>query len=183
VPLSEFRVAAPATVSRNLAKTAVQIVVMWSTALYLGPVLLATVQARLRLEFLDFVPLRRTGFALLVLFSLCGLWSGGVLVVHGHGTPLPLDTARTLVIAGPYRHIRNPMALTGVGQALSVGMMLGSFAVLTYALVGGLLWNYVLRPREEANLERRFGEAYSEYRRDVPCWRVRRHPYRPVRRG
>ena len=50
------------------------------------------------------------------------------------------------------------MAMTGAGQAASVGLMLGSLGVLAYAVLGGLVWNFALRPREEADLERCFGE-------------------------
>lgn len=55
------------------------------------------------------------------------------------------------MIAGPYRFVRNPMALAGVTQAAAVGLMLGSWLVVAYAVIGSSLWNHVVRPGEEAD--------------------------------
>ena len=115
-----------------------------------------------------------------VLFTLCGtlgLTSGFLMASRGHGTPLPLDAPRVLVVAGPYRFVRNPMAIGGIGQGVAVGLMLGSPAVLLYALAGAFVWHGVARPWEERDLEDWFGEPYRAYRRAVRCWWPRRRPY------
>ncbi len=74
------------------------------------------------------------------------------------------------MIAGPYRFVRNPMALAGVTQAAAVGLMLGSWLVVAYAVIGSSLWNHVVRPGEEADLEARFGDPFRRYRAAVRCW-------------
>ena len=38
------------------------------------------------------------------------------------------------------------------------------------ALIGSLLWNYAVRPLEEADLGERFGDDYRRYRASVRCW-------------
>ncbi len=48
--------------------------------------------------------------------------------------------------------------------------MLGSWLVVAYAVIGSLLWNYAVRPHEEADLERRFGTEFQRYRDSVRCW-------------
>jgi protein-S-isoprenylcysteine O-methyltransferase Ste14 len=96
----------------------------------------------------------------------------------GAGTPLPLDHANRLVLRGPYAFIRNPMAFTGLTQATAVALILGSTAVLLYVGAGGSFWNWVVRPFEERDLARRFGEPYERYRRAVRCWVPRLTPYR-----
>jgi hypothetical protein len=48
--------------------------------------------------------------------------------------------------------------------------MLGSWIVVVYALLGSLVWNYVVRPHEEHDLEERFGAQYRAYRDAVRCW-------------
>ena len=42
--------------------------------------------------------------------------------------------------------------------------------VVTYAIAGSLVWNFAVRPHEEADLEARFGEAFRRYRSSVRCW-------------
>lgn len=55
------------------------------------------------------------GVIILVLCSVLGLYSALVMVRVGKGTPLPLDQTQELVIKGPYRFVRNPMAVAGIG--------------------------------------------------------------------
>jgi protein-S-isoprenylcysteine O-methyltransferase Ste14 len=69
------------------------------------------------------------------------------------------------------------MAMCGVLQAVGVGLCLGSPGVIGYAILGGVLWQYLARPWEEADMEQRFGERYRQYRDDVACWIPRLRPY------
>jgi protein-S-isoprenylcysteine O-methyltransferase Ste14 len=67
------------------------------------------------------------------------------------------------------------------GHAPSVvgaALLCGSPLVLLYIVFGILLWNYVARPWEEFDLERRFGAPYIAYRNAVRCWIPRRRAYR-----
>ena len=57
---------------------------------------------------------------LFVVFSSIGVWSAVVMSRIGKGTPLPLDHASDLVVVGPYKYVRNPMAVSGIGQGLAV---------------------------------------------------------------
>ena len=92
------------------------------------------------------------------------------MAIRGQGTPLPIDTARELVIVGPYRYVRNPMAIAGLSQAAAVGLFLGSPGVVLYAITGAVVWSVFVQPREEADLLHRFGVRYAKYRREVSCW-------------
>jgi protein-S-isoprenylcysteine O-methyltransferase Ste14 len=102
----------------------------------------------------------------------------GLFARVGKGTLAPFDPPRHLVVAGVYRHVRNPM-LSGVcfillGEALLFASpaLLGWFAIFT-----AIQLVYV-RLVEEPGLERRFGEPYREYRRQVPAWIPRLRPWR-----
>ena len=50
--------------------------------------------------------------------SIIALWCVLIFAESGRGTPIPFDPPRRLVVSGPYRVVRNPMAL-GVGAALA----------------------------------------------------------------
>ena len=90
--------------------------------------------------------------------------------ILGVGTPLPLDSPNFLVVKGPYKFVRNPMAIAGIGQGIAVGLFLGSFGVLIYALLGAILWHILVRPVEEKDLEKRFGKSYQRYKKEIKCW-------------
>lgn len=74
------------------------------------------------------------------------------------------------VIAGPYRYVRNPMAISGIVQGAAVGLIMGSWLVVVYAVLGSAVWNWVVRPHEEADLAARFGDEFTRYRQRVRCW-------------
>lgn len=92
------------------------------------------------------------------------------MVRDGEGTPLPLDQTNALVVSGPYRFVRNPMAIAGIGQGLAVACLFQSIPILAYSLLGALVWQVVVRPFEERDMINRFGEDYLNYRRNVTCW-------------
>lgn len=68
-----------------------------------------------------------------------------------------------LVTAGPYRWIRHPLYTTGLTLLLAVGLMAANVVLLLFALLAAILIRYVVIPREEAALERRFGDEYRRY--------------------
>ncbi len=97
---------------------------------------------------------------------------------EGEGTPLPAACTQRLVIAGAYRFIRNPMALSGICQGVAVGLAIGSPLIMLYAVIGGLWWDILVRPDEEQHLLESFGEPFEKYQSEVPCWRPRFKPFK-----
>ena len=153
---------------RYLPVTITQMLLFWGFFLGVLPAVILWLEQRwgLHLE----LPTLWPGAVVFTLASALGVWSAVTMSTLGDGTPLPMATAKTLVIAGPYRWVRNPMAVAGIVQGVAVGLMLSSWLVVVYALAGSLLWNYAVRPHEEADLEHRFGDAYRAYRERVWCW-------------
>ena len=153
---------------RYLPVTITQMLVFWGFFLGVAPLVIWWLEHRwgLALALPTVVP----GIVIFALASALGVWSAITMATIGKGTPLPMATATELVIAGPYRWVRNPMAVAGIVQGVAVGLMLSSWLVVAYALAGSLLWNYTVRPHEEADLEARFGEPYRVYRDTVRCW-------------
>lgn len=172
-----FRRARSAATRRHVAVTALQTSVFWVVFLFLIPPLLAWLQGALGSPLSSGSTATRGVAALL--FALCGavgLWSGYTMASVGRGTPLPLDAPNRLVVAGPYAFVRNPMVLAGLGQGVAVALWLGSWLVLVYVMAGGVLWQLLVRPAEEADLVATFGDAFVRYCAAVRCWwpRLRR---------
>lgn len=167
-----FRVADEASGARHLRRSLAQLVVFWTTFFVVVPLVLTMVEQRLQLSWnaLDREEVRLAGAATLILGSALGLWACVTMALRGNGTPLPAETARELVIAGPYRSVRNPMALAGLLQTVGVGLLVGSWMVIAIAATGALVWNVLIRPTEEADLAVRFGEPYRRYAEHVRCW-------------
>jgi protein-S-isoprenylcysteine O-methyltransferase Ste14 len=95
----------------------------------------------------------------------------------GRGTLAPWDPTRKLVVEGPYRHVRNPMISAVLAVLLGEAALLGAPALLVWSGLF-LAFNHLgFLTYEEPGLERRFGEEYREYRRNVPRWIPRRTPW------
>ena len=105
------------------------------------------------------------GTVLLVLSALIRSWATAYLksgVVHDSAMHSAL-----LVADGPYRHVRNPLYLGNVLQALGIGLMASrlGFAFLTLA---NTIFMIRLILREEAGLLQSQGERYQRYFKSVP---------------
>ncbi len=162
------------TKASALCWTLAQIVIFWGVFLWVIPMAIVELEGYLSLpRFMH--PFQRIGsITLLVAASSLGLWSAWTMATCGAGTPLPTATASNLVIAGPYRMVRNPMAVAGIAQGAAVGWLCGSYSVIVYALTGIFAWHVFVRPSEEADLKQRFGEGYTAYRESVNLWIPRR---------
>ncbi|MGN6407628.1 MAG: methyltransferase family protein [Curtobacterium sp.] len=170
-----FRTADPdAGRHRHVLGTVLQITVFWGLFLGVLPLLISAAEHRWR--FHPTAPdgivtaTFATGAVTLVAASALGIASAAAMSTQGAGTPLPSAMPNRLVIAGPYRSVRNPMALAGIAQGVAVGLLLGSWMVVVYALAGSIVWNCVVRPLEEADLDHRFGDDFRHYAARVRCW-------------
>lgn len=70
-----------------------------------------------------------------------------------------------LVTSGPYHRIRHPLYTTGLTMFLALGLMTGSWFVLSASLLALVLLRWLVIPREEQALVARFGDRYREYMR------------------
>lgn len=174
---SMFRRAAQASTNWILLKTFTQIVVVWSIILLVLPYLITILEDKIGIVRLQFPFQRPLAAILFVAVSSIGITSAYFMSRIGKGTPLPLDHATELVVRGPYSYVRNPMALSGIGQGLAVALFLGSPLVVLYALMGSAIWQFIFRPLEEDDMAERFGRPYEEYKGAVKCWVPRKKPY------
>ena len=144
--------------------------------LYYGVTLAGLPWAVLYIE--DSLGLDREGVASLrivaVALALAGLtlqlWCITLFQRIGRGTPSPLLPPRQLVLAGPYRWLRNPMNMGEVAVFLALAAWFGSRALAAYALLAWLAFHMFVVLYEEVGLARRFGGRYETYRREVGRW-------------
>ena len=173
-----FEPAAERSTAANLARTCGQTVVFWIVFIGLAPWLIQRVERMLGVPTFTFTGQELAALVIAVVGATFNLWSGVALAVIGRGTPSPTQTARELVVVGPYRFLRNPMAFGGLAVGFAVGVYIGSWGVLAYAVAGGVIWHLTARPMEERDLAERFGASYDHYRANVRCWVPRWTPYR-----
>lgn len=171
-----FRNARPGSAGKHAVTTAVQLVVFWGLFLAVLPLIIAALEHRWGLHAAMPTPLVAAGILLLMLASAIGLWSAFAMSTRGGGTPLPSAATTRLVTSGPYRFVRNPMAVAGILQGAAVGLILESWLVVAYAITGSVVWNWFVRPVEEADLATKFGDEYLAYRSRVRCWIPHRGP-------
>jgi protein-S-isoprenylcysteine O-methyltransferase Ste14 len=172
-----FRTARAASPTHNVIKTVASIVVTWGLALAVLPMLVVWLERRLEIAPLD-IPGHRLGAAVLFVGGcVLGLSSAWFMATIGNGTPLPFDAAAKLVVVGPYRYVRNPMAIGGIGQSIAVALYRGSYSALAYSILAGILWHALIRPPEEQFLATQFGLDYEEYCTAVKLWIPRVKPF------
>lgn len=117
------------------------------------------------------------GLALIAAGFGLWLWTVRLFARIGKGTLAPWDPTRHLVAAGPYRRVRNPM-ISAVAAVLAGEAALFGSVPLAIWFGAFLLANHAFFLLvEEPGLERRFGEEYRAYKRDVPRWIPRRTPW------
>jgi protein-S-isoprenylcysteine O-methyltransferase Ste14 len=119
------------------------------------------------------------GFTLIAAGFVLWLWTVRLFARVGGGTLAPWDPTRSLVVEGPYHHVRNPMITAVLAVLAGEAALFGSPALLIwfaafFAINCAFFWLY-----EEPGLERRFGEDYRTYKRNVPRWLPRRTPWTP----
>lgn len=126
-------------------------------------------QQILPLPFLPRLPARVAALIFLGGYVLLFGWSYR-LFRRAHTSLVPVVPATELVVRGPYRFTRNPMYLSLLCLYLAVALWFGvPWALLLTPLVVLAVQRTVIA-REERYLERRFGEAYRQYRTRVRRW-------------
>jgi protein-S-isoprenylcysteine O-methyltransferase Ste14 len=105
------------------------------------------------------------------------MWCWQEFAARGRGTPAPWDAPRRLVVAGPYRHVRNPMYVAAVLFLAGQAATFASTSVLVYAAAFWLASHLFVIGYEEHALARRFGTDYAAYRAAVRRWIPRRLAY------
>jgi protein-S-isoprenylcysteine O-methyltransferase Ste14 len=115
------------------------------------------------------LPLRWIGASIFLAGLALLIWSASTIMRAGSNVPTNQPTT-AIVERGPYRLSRNPIyigmfiALVGLAVAFNTLWLMAALAVLIAVIRYGVV------AREEAYLERRFGDDYRNYRSSVRRW-------------
>ena len=109
---------------------------------------------------------------ILVLLGAAVSLAGVVSFRRARTTVNPLKPERTsaLVCSGIYRITRNPMYLGMSLISLGIAIWAGSYAMVSTALLASVIIDRLVIVREEYYLEKRFGQSYADYKRQVRRW-------------
>jgi protein-S-isoprenylcysteine O-methyltransferase Ste14 len=105
------------------------------------------------------------------------LWTVRLFVTQGEGTPAPWDPPQKLVVAGPYRHVRNPMITSVLLMLFGEALIFQSSAIAGWLIVFFVINGVYFPLSEEKGLEARFGDDYRRYKQNVPRWLPRPTPW------
>jgi protein-S-isoprenylcysteine O-methyltransferase Ste14 len=107
----------------------------------------------------------------LVFVLALALFAWAIVTISRAGSNVPTNRPTTTIVeSGPYRFTRNPiyvgMFLGLIGLAIAFDTLWLFMTLVPFALV----IRYGVVAREEAYLERRFGDVYRDYRSRVRRW-------------
>ncbi|MDR2812676.1 MAG: isoprenylcysteine carboxylmethyltransferase family protein [Puniceicoccales bacterium] len=118
------------------------------------------------------------GFFLLLVGLMLAAWTMWLFAHRGKGTAAPWNPPKKLVVEGPYAYVRNPMITSVFIMQIAEALLLNSwliFGLFGLFLLGNMLYFLLF---EEKSLEKRFGNDYYTYKRNVPRWIPRLTPWK-----
>lgn len=109
------------------------------------------------------------GVALVVV--AIALFAYSVTTFQAAGTPVPARKPTSAIVrTGPYRYSRNPIYLAFSLVHLGIAIWVNSVWLLATLIGAVALIHFVVIPKEERYLERRFGARYLDYKASVRRW-------------
>jgi protein-S-isoprenylcysteine O-methyltransferase Ste14 len=115
------------------------------------------------------LPAGSLGAMVFVLALALVAWAIVTITRAGSNVPTHLPTT-TIVDRGPYRFTRNPIYLGMFLGLVGLAMAFDNLWLLMMLLPFALAIRYGVVAREEAYLERKFGDVYRGYRSRVRRW-------------
>ncbi len=109
------------------------------------------------------------GAVVFVLALALAIWAMDVQTRAGTNVPTNRPTT-AIVDGGPYRFTRNPIYMGMFGGLIGLAIAFDTLWLLAVLVPFALVIRYGVVAREEAYLERKFGDDYRGYRRRVRRW-------------
>lgn len=118
--------------------------------------------------FTNSIPIIILGAISLICGTILVVWTIYLFKTMGQGTPNPKLPPKALVLAGPFRFSRNPMAFGGLLILLGEAAIYYSPSLLGIAILYGVIIYFNAMFVEEPELKKRFGAQYTDYLKRVP---------------
>jgi protein-S-isoprenylcysteine O-methyltransferase Ste14 len=115
------------------------------------------------------LPARWIGGVMFVLALVLVAWAIVTIIGAESNVPTNLPTT-TIVASGPYRFTRNPIYLGMLLGLMGMTIAFDNLWLLMMLVPFALVIRYGVVAREEAYLERKFGNVYVDYRSRVRRW-------------
>ncbi len=96
------------------------------------------------------------------------IWSIVVQFKLGKGTPAPVMATQKLVIKKPFSLCRNPMAFGTLLLYIGTSLLIGSISAIIMSVLFIIVLLTYIKTIEEKELEIRFGQEYTEYKKNTP---------------
>jgi protein-S-isoprenylcysteine O-methyltransferase Ste14 len=122
---------------------------------------------------LPFVPAAvPAGWLGATVFALAlALFASAIATITRAGSNVPTSLPTTAIVdTGPYRFTRNPIYLGMVLGLIGLAIALNSLWLLLALVPFVLVIRYAVIAREEAYLQRKFGDVYRRYSERVRRW-------------
>jgi len=107
-----------------------------------------------------------------ILVIICGLslifYTIFLFKTVGKGTPNPKIPPKEFVVKGPYKLIRNPMALGGTILLIGESLLYYSVSLFIITVLYTVILYFNAKFIEEPELIKRFGKPYEDYLKQVP---------------
>ena len=100
-----------------------------------------------------------------------------MFILIGNGTIMPWDPTKKLIVVSLYSHVRNPMILSLIILQVGEAVLFASNGIAVLAILNFVINTIYFIYSEEPGLEKRFGEEYIEYKKNVPRWIPRLTPW------
>jgi protein-S-isoprenylcysteine O-methyltransferase Ste14 len=108
------------------------------------------------------------GGIMIIIGLALALWTVCIQIKRGLGTPIPVLPPEKLLMTGPYGYCRNPMAFGTYFFYFGICFCLGTLSSFSILVLFIIILNLYIKIREGPNLEKRFGQGYTEYKRHTP---------------
>jgi protein-S-isoprenylcysteine O-methyltransferase Ste14 len=115
------------------------------------------------------LPVGWLGAMVFVLALALVVWAIVTIIRAGSNVPTNLPTT-TIVESGPYRFTRNPIYLCMFLGLIGLAIVFDNLWLLMMLVPFALVIRYGVVTREEAYLERKFGDVYLGYKSRVRRW-------------
>ena len=111
------------------------------------------------------------GLGALVFALALALFAWAIVTVTRAGSNVPTTRPTTAIVeSGPYRFTRNPIYLSMFLGLIGLGIAFDNLWLLMMLVLFAIVIRYGVVAREEAYLERKFGDVYRGYRSRVRRW-------------